>query len=92
MTQCLVNWKTNVKYFHYGIEWSIKRINYSKNGDIKSLNIGKKRFKHLPTVFSDISHLNARWTNKIDGLLGYEILSRQKLIMSINNKKLIFIE
>ena len=63
-----------------------------KNGDIKSLNIGKKRFKHLPTVFSDISHLNARWTNKIDGLLGYEILSRQKLIMSINNKKLIFIE
>lgn len=63
-----------------------------KKGDIKSLNIGKKRFKHLPTVFSDISHLNAHWTNKIDGLLGYEILSRQKLIMSINNKKLIFIE
>ena len=28
-----------------------------KNGDIKSLNIGKKRFKHMPTVFSDISHL-----------------------------------
>ena len=39
-----------------------------------------------------MSHLNARYENKIDGLIGYEIFSKQKTIVSITNKKLIFIE
>ena len=59
---------------------------------VKSLAIGDKSFENVATVFNDMSHLNARYENKIDGLIGYEIFSKQKTIVSITNKKLIFIE
>ena len=59
---------------------------------VKSLTIGNKSFENVATVFNDMSHLNARYENKIDGLIGYEIFSKQKTIVSIQNKKLIFIE
>ena len=48
--------------------------------------------QNIVTSFSDISHLNSRWENKIDGLIGYEILSRQKTLVSVHSKKVVFIQ
>lgn len=59
---------------------------------VKSLAIGDKSFENVATVFNDMSHLNAKYENKIDGLIGYEILSKQKTVVSIQNRKVIFIQ
>ncbi len=61
-------------------------------GKLKSLKIGGKTFRHTQTVFNNISHFNRNKDEKIDGLIGYEILSKQKTILSYKNKKLIFIK
>lgn len=61
-------------------------------GKLKSLKIGGKTFRHTQTVFNNISHFNRNKDERIDGLIGYEILSRQKTILSYKNKKLIFIK
>lgn len=61
-------------------------------GKLKSLKIGGKTFRHTQTVFNDVSHFNRNKDERIDGLIGYEILSRQKTILSYKNKKLIFIK
>ena len=61
-------------------------------GKLKSLKIGGKTFRNTRTVFNSISHLNMSKDERIDGLIGYEVLSRQKTILSYRNKKLIFIK
>ncbi len=61
-------------------------------GKLKSLKIGGKTFRHTQTVFNDVSHFNRNKDERIDGLIGYEVLSRQKTILSYKNKKLIFIK
>ncbi len=61
-------------------------------GKLKGLKIGGKTFRNTRTVFNDISHLNSNTDERIDGLIGYEILSRQKTILSYKNRKLIFIK
>ena len=61
-------------------------------GELKSLMIGGKTFRHTQTVFNDVSHFNRNKDERIDGLIGYEVLSRQKTILSYKNKKLIFIK
>lgn len=61
-------------------------------GKLKSLVIGGKPFTELSTVFHSMDHLNARWKHKIDGLIGYEVLSRQKTLISIPGKRMVFIE
>ena len=63
-----------------------------QEASVKSLTIGKILFENMPTVFKDMNHLNSQWENNIDGLIGYEILSNQKTLLSIKNKKIIFIE
>ena len=63
-----------------------------QSATVKSLTLGEKSFENVSTVFNDISHLNSRRENKIDGLIGYEILSHQKVLISVQNKKFIFIE
>ena len=60
-------------------------------GKLKGLKIGGKTFRNTWTVFNDISHLNMDKDERIDGLVGYEILSRQKTILSYRNGKLIFL-
>lgn len=62
----------------------------SVTGKLKSLEIGDRQFTQTATVFSDIAHL--KLAKVMDGLIGYEILSRQKTIISIRNKKLMFIQ
>ncbi len=61
-------------------------------GKLKSLKIGGKTFKNTRTVFNSISHLNMSKDERIDGLIGYQILSRQKTILSYRNRKLILIK
>ncbi len=63
-----------------------------QKASVKSLALGKKLFENVSTVFNNMNHLNSRWENKIDGLIGYEILSKQKTIVSLRNKKIIFIQ
>ena len=70
---------------------SVQKANV-REASVKSLAIGKKMFENIPTVFNDMSHLNSQWENNIDGLIGYEILSNQKTVVSIKNKKIIFID
>lgn len=70
---------------------SVQKTNVQE-ASVKSLTIGKKLFESIPTVFNDMGHLNSQWENNIDGLIGYEILSKQKTLVSIKNKKIIFIE
>ncbi len=61
-------------------------------GTITALQIGDKMFDNLITVFNDMSHINARLKKGLDGLLGYEILSKQKTLISVSSGKMIFIE
>lgn len=56
-------------------------------GKLKELMIGGTKFKSTETVFNDMSHFSV----PIDGLIGYEILSKQKTILSYKDKRLIFI-
>ena len=61
-------------------------------GKLRGMKIGNKKFKNTETVFSNIDHLNATRSEAIQGLIGYEILSRQKTILCYKNRKLIFID
>lgn len=61
-------------------------------GKLKSLKIGGRTFRNTQTVFNNISHFNRNKDERIDGLIGYEVLSRQKTILSYKNKKLIFLK
>ena len=61
-------------------------------GAIKKTIIGGKRFKKMQTLFNDISHLNKGYKLKLDGLMGYELLSKQKTLISYQRKQMIFIE
>ena len=61
-------------------------------GKLKSLKIGGKTFRNTRTVFNSISHLNMSKDERIDGLIGYQILSRQKTVLSYRNRKLILIK
>lgn len=61
-------------------------------GLIKKTIIGKYKFKNMATVFSSISHLNKGYKINIDGLMGYELLSKQKTLISYKRKELMFIK
>lgn len=63
-----------------------------KKGKIKKTKIGTKCFKNLTTVFSDISHLNEGYKLSLDGLIGYELFSKQKTLISFKRREMIFIE
>ena len=61
-------------------------------GFIKKLYIGERRFKNVSTVFNDMSHLNNGYNLKLDGLIGYELLSKQKTLISYRRKQMILIK
>ncbi|QYJ67169.1 aspartyl protease family protein [Flavobacterium litorale] len=60
--------------------------------EVKSMKIGSKNFKRLVTAFSNISHLNQGYGLNLDGLIGYEVLSKQKTLLSFKRGELVFIE
>lgn len=63
-----------------------------KKGYLSMMRVGNKEFKKLTTVVSDISHLNEGYSLNLDGLIGYEILSKQKTLISFERKEMIFID
>ncbi|RKE94805.1 retroviral-like aspartic protease family protein [Ichthyenterobacterium magnum] len=67
-----------------------KNVQKVEKGEIKRFYIGSKKYKKLNTIFSDISHLNEGYNLNIDGLLGYEILSKQKTLLSYKRRELVF--
>lgn len=68
------------------------KVTETHKGKLKNIKIGDKNFKNTNTVFSNISHLNTNRTEAIQGIIGYEILSRQKTILCYKSQKLIFID
>ena len=63
-----------------------------KSGILKMLKFKEKGFKNLKTVFSDLTHLNKDKEIKIDGLIGFEILSKQMTLIRYGQKELVLIE
>lgn len=61
-------------------------------GKLKSMKIGRKTFRNTNTVFSNIDHLNSERTEAIQGIIGYEILSRQKTVLCYKKKRMLFIK
>lgn len=59
---------------------------------LKKFYAGTTLYKNTQTVFSDISHLNKAKNVKIDGLLGYEFLSKQLTLLSYQRKELLLIK
>ncbi len=59
---------------------------------VLKMQLEEKQFQDVKTVFSNINHLNEGYKINIDGLFGFEILSKQRTILSYQNTKLIFIE
>lgn len=72
-----------------GLDQNSKEAN---SGKLKKLFIGGKTFKNRATIFGDISHLNKDDDYKIDGIIGYEVLSKQKTLISFDRKEIVFIE
>jgi predicted aspartyl protease len=62
------------------------------SGRLKSLKIGATKFKKTKASFSDMSHLNKGYNIKLDGLIGYDLLSNQPTLISYKNKKVIFLK
>lgn len=69
-----------------------KEIVETLTGKLNLIEIGGVKFKKTETCFSDISHLNNNYELKLDGLLGYEILSKQPTLISYKNKKIVFLK
>lgn len=62
------------------------------SGLLETMTIKDKLYHSIYTVFTNIDHLNKDKTEEIDGLIGYPILSQQKVIMSFERKEIFFIE
>ena len=60
------------------------------SGKLNLFVLGGIDFKKTEISFSDISHLNEGYKFKLDGLIGYDILSRYPTLVSFINKKVIF--
>ncbi|PID68489.1 MAG: hypothetical protein CR989_05125 [Flavobacteriales bacterium] len=59
---------------------------------LKRFYAGSTLYKRTRTVFNDISHLNKDKKIKIDGLLGYEFLSKQLTLLSYHRKEVLLIK
>lgn len=51
---------------------------------IRNLEIGNSSFSNLDILINDLSHLNKN--GRIDGLIGYDLLARYKVLVSYQNK------
>ncbi len=58
---------------------------------LKKFYVGTILFPDTKIIFSDISHLNKDKDVKLDGLLGYEFLSKQTTLLSYQRKELLLI-
>lgn len=73
----------------YGAQEGAERV---KKGLLEEMLLGKIRLKNVPTVFKDISHLQKAYWEKMDGLIGFELLSKQLTLVSYSQGKLYFFD
>lgn len=64
----------------------------TKRAIVKNMFLGTRKIKNSLTVFTDISHLKKVMKIKIDGLLGYPFLSKQKILISYKRKEIMFLD
>jgi len=62
------------------------------SGKIRKISIGTQEYNNIEVLIKDLSHLNDNINESIDGLIGYDILGRQKTLISYKNKKIVFIK
>ncbi len=62
-------------------------IQVVQKGRINKMKIGGTNFKNTEALFSDMSHFG----EGMDGLIGYEILSKQPTILSFSSGQMIFL-
>lgn len=58
------------------------------SGKIDGLQIGEMNYDDMITVFSKVIHLNVPGEITLDGLIGYEFLSRQKTAINYRKKQI----
>ncbi len=75
-------------YYLIGADKVSKRV---ITGELKELHVGSNKFKDLMTVFNDITHFNSGYSLNVDGIIGYEVLSKNIVVISYDRKELIFI-
>ena len=61
-------------------------------GNIDELIIGNKSFTELDSQFTDLSYLSHALGTQVDGLIGYEVLKNQKVLLSYANEQVVFID
>jgi len=70
-----------------GIENAVSQVEI---GELGPVSIGSEiEFETMKFLFADISHLNAASDIQIDGIVGYELLSTQKTIVSYARRELL---
>jgi predicted aspartyl protease len=62
-----------------------------KRGKLNEIKIGATPFAKTSTVFSDLSELNDSYQMRLDGLIGYEVLSKQPTLVSYENQRIVFV-
>lgn len=63
-----------------------------RSGKVKNMVIGNIAFSKVPTIFSNIDHLNKSTNVELSGLIGYPILSKQKCMVSYHTGSLLFLK
>ncbi|HET8963175.1 MAG TPA: retroviral-like aspartic protease family protein [Chitinophagales bacterium] len=56
------------------------------NGEIQELEIGITQFKNIPFVVSDLSNLQSVYGLNIDGILGFDIIVKGKIVINMKQK------
>lgn len=59
------------------------------SGILPQVSLGNINFEQIHTVFTNLDHLNKGEGVKLDGIIGYEILSKQKTILSFKRKEML---
>ncbi len=72
-----------------GVENKSKK---TTSGRIRQISIGAQKYNNIEVLIKDLSHLNDNISESIDGLIGYDILGKQRTLISYKNKKFVFIE
>jgi hypothetical protein len=72
-----------------GVDKEKKKVS---SGCIPTIEVGKKVFEKQRFIFNEMEHLNDGYKIQLDGLVGYEVLSQQKTLLSYVNKRLTFLE
>lgn len=58
-------------------------------GTLDQVTLGEKNIGKVNTIFSELSHLDKPGAIKLDGIIGYDVLSAQKTVLSYKRQELL---